>query len=218
MRRQVKRWATCILHPWRKVFFRSFDRYLEDQKEKSRLDFDDIGPNAVVFDFGGFEGNWAAGMHARYGCKVEVFEPHPVFAARLVERFSDTPAITVHDFALGRNDGTLDLSDDGDASSAVQSNPGAAVQGKIKSAASFFSENDFADIALMKINIEGGEYDLLPALAECNLLPKTRLLQLQFHLFEKSHISLRETIVSMIGQTHRSDWSYPFVWEQWSRR
>lgn len=218
MRRQIKRWMTGILQPWRKVFFQSFDRYLADQKERERLNFTGIGPGSVVFDFGGFEGNWAADMHARYGCKVQVFEPHPAFAARLVERFSDNADISVHDFALGSTDGTLDLSDDGDASSALHSDPGQSVTGKICSVRDFFAAHDFPEIALMKINIEGGEYDLLPALAECNVLDRTETLQIQFHLFEESHILLRDEIVDAIEKTHSAQWSYPFVWEQWRRR
>ena len=73
-------------------------------------------------------------------------------------------------------------------------------------------------IDLMKVNIEGGEYDLLPALIDAGIMPRIGILQVQFHLFSADDIPRRDAIRAHLAQTHDCDWSYDFVWEQWSRR
>ena len=185
--------------------------------EARRTEFADIGPNSTVFDFGGFRGDWAAKIHELYGAHVHVFEPHSGFCALIKQRFEGNPAITVHDFALGSTDGTLTLSDDGDASSSFR-NSQRTVSGRVVSVARFFEDHNIPFIDLIKINIEGGEYDLLPALVEAGAMLRVGVIQVQFHLFSEDDLHRREKIREMLAKTHSCDWSYDFVWEQWSSR
>lgn len=73
------------------------------------------------------------------------------------------------------------------------------------------------EVALVKINIEGGEYELLPYIMP--LMKNIKFLQVQFH-----HISglntdkLYEEIARDLSKTHEIEWSYPFVWESWKRK
>lgn len=217
MRISLKDWLRQRRDPWSRVFYTAFRRWRADKMEQTRLQFDGLGPASVVFDVGGFQGNWAADMHARYGAGVHVFEPHPTFAAAIRQRFAGNAAIVVHDFALGSTAGTLTLSDDGDASSSF-GKASQTVTGRIEPVAGFFARHDIPVIDLMKMNIEGGEYDLLPALAEAGLLPRIGILQVQFHLFAEADIARRYAIRQTLARTHDCDWSYDFVWEQWTRR
>lgn len=185
--------------------------------ESRRYDFPGLGPDSLVLDIGGFEGSWADRISAQYGSRIHIFEPHPGFADNLAQKYEGNSRITVHPFALGSTDGVLDLSDAGDASSAV-SGAHAAVRGKVVDVARFMTEFPEGRIALAKINIEGGEYDLLPALAAADELARFDTIQVQFHLFTPANISMRERIRESLATTHRQDWSYDFVWEQWTRR
>jgi FkbM family methyltransferase len=217
MRLSPKHWLRRRRSPWLKVFYDSFKQYKKDGREAVRQDFTGLGASSVVLDFGGFEGNWAHDIHQRYKCAVHVFEPHPRFAAELRTRFADNDKIKVHEFALGAKDGVLNLSDDGDASSALRENEN-AVEGKVIPVARFFADCPDAEFALAKINIEGGEYDLLPALMDAGVMDHIGILQVQFHLYSEDLIAVRQGIVGRIEKTHSSDWSYPFVWEQWTRK
>jgi FkbM family methyltransferase len=217
MRISLKDWLHQRREPWTKVFYTAFRRWRADRMESVRMQFDGIGPDSVIFDVGGFQGNWAADIHERYKSQVHVFEPHPVFAQEIRLRFQGNPAITIHDIALGHDEGSLTLSDDGDASSSFHSAKN-VVTGRIESVTRFFANTDIPRIDLMKINIEGGEYDLLPALAEGGIMPRIGILQVQFHLFSEDDIHRRDTIRAMLADTHTCDWSYDFVWEQWSLR
>jgi len=215
MRFSLKDWLRQRRDPWSKVFYVAFRKWRADRMEATRMQFADIGPDSVVFDIGGFQGNWAADIHERYGAQVHVFEPHPGFAREIRQRFLGNDAIITHEFALGRTEGSLTLSDDGDASSSFRTAKH-TVTGRIEPVARFFANADIPRIDLMKINIEGGEYELLPALDQAGILPRIGILQVQFHLFTEGDIQRRNDIRSSLAKTHSCDWSYDFVWEQWS--
>lgn len=202
--------------PWRKVFWSAFYKFRAEGGEARRMDLSFLQKDDTVFDFGGYEGAWAQHAFNHNGPSVHVFEPHPTFAAQLEQRFADNPKIHTHALALGTADGTLNLSDDADASSALTTR-NSAVTGRVQKAADFLTQIQ-PPVALAKINIEGGEYDLLPALDQADWLQHINVLQIQFHLYSESDITSRDAIRRTLSKTHTCDWEYPFVWEQWSRK
>src|SRR5947209_19219821 len=70
------------VRPWRDI---NGDRTL-------RLSYD-LGPDSVVFDVGGFEGQWASDLFARYCCHIHLFEPVPAYADRIRSRFARNPKV-----------------------------------------------------------------------------------------------------------------------------
>lgn len=213
----LKKLITQVRYPWTRVFYREFRRWRRDKMENVRMGFDTLKPDANVFDMGGFEGNWAASIHDRYGSRVSIFEPHPHFAKNIEKRFADNDKVSVYDFGLGSVSTPIKLSDDGDASSSVKSDDGNVI-GRIEAVSDFFDRISIPRVDVMKINIEGGEYDLLPALIDKGIISQISLLQIQFHLFSEGDIRKRDAIRSQLLLTHVCDWSYDFVWEQWSLR
>lgn len=213
MKLNPKHWINLWREPWRKIFWTAFYVFRRENGEAKRWDIV-LAPDDIVFDIGGFEGNWAADIHSRFGCEVQVFEPHPDFATKIKKRFSNNPKITVHNIALGSSDGILSLSDAGDASSAVAGVDG-NIAGRVVDVATFMG-NFKGGVALAKINIEGGEYDLIPALTNADMLKRFEIFQIQFHLYTKNNIADRDAIHANLAQSHTCDWVYPFVWEQWS--
>lgn len=217
MRISLKDLIRQYREPWSKVFYTAFRQWRADKMEPTRMQFSGLQAGSVVFDMGGFQGNWAADIHERYGADLHIFEPHPTFASEIRQRFAGNPAITTYDIALGATKSTLTLSDDGDASSSFRAAK-QVVTGRIEPVEDFFENADIPRIDLMKINIEGGEYDLLPALVAAGIMPRIGIVQVQFHLFSADDIGRRDAIRTQLAQTHSCDWSYDFVWEQWSLR
>lgn len=217
MKISLSRWLELRRKPWRRQVYDSYRRWRRDGMEARRWDIRDIGPGDVVLDFGGFAGDWAALARRRWGARVHVFEPHPEFAARLEARFADDPEVLVHPVALGQAEGVLKLSDSGDASSAVSGAP-ATVEGRVAKAGPYLDSLGIEHVALAKINIEGGEYDLLPALLDSGWARRIERFQIQFHLYAEEDQARREAIRDRLGETHVADWEYPFIWEAWSRR
>ncbi|MFY0691403.1 MAG: FkbM family methyltransferase [Paracoccaceae bacterium] len=214
MRLNLKKWRDLRANPYRRIFHDAFAKWRKDKGEVLRFRFPDLTAQSVVFDVGGFEGNWAHRIHAAHGSTLHVFEPHPGFAAQIAARFEGNDKIHLHAIALGSADGTLSLSDEGDASSAIADHT-RSVTGDVVEVGRFFAEHGIDHVDLMKVNIEGGEYDLLPALISAGLMPRIDLLQVQFHLYSEADIAVRAGIRAQLAQTHDCVWEYPFVWEQW---
>jgi hypothetical protein len=70
-------------------------------------------------------------------------------------------------------------------------------------------------IDLAVINIEGGEYELIPALHDCGFLGKIRHLLIQFHWVGECPDSARQNCRSVLSATYDLEWSYKFIWESW---
>jgi hypothetical protein len=70
----------------------------------------------------------------------------------------------------------------------------------------------------MKINIEGGEYELLEHLINSGLVSRIRRMQIQFHDFVPDAVARRARLVEALARSHRQSWSYYFVWEEWLLR
>jgi FkbM family methyltransferase len=183
----------------------------------NRLRFDyDLSPDSLVLDLGGYEGQWASDLYARRRCRIEVFEPVQKFATAIAERFSHNPDIRVHALALGGSTRTETLSIAGASSSAYKSKA-ATEEVRFIDVAQWFAEQRLSDVRLMKINIEGGEYELLERMLECGLTARVADLQIQFHNFTPDAAERMAAIQRGLAKTHRPTYQYRFVWENWRR-
>lgn len=221
LRYALERMAGALLRlgrmAWRNPDELRVAAWFADQGDATlRLDYD-LGPQSLVFDLGGYEGQWASDIHAMYGCRVFVFEPVPAFAARIGRRFRHNPNIRVFDFGLAGRTGEAGISLAQDASSLYHAGSD-AIRIQLLCAADFLRDEGVTDIDLMKINIEGGEYDLLEHLLDTGLAGRIGNLQVQFHDFVPDARSRMEAIQQRLAATHELTYQYPFVWENWRRR
>lgn len=181
-----------------------------------RLDYV-IAPGEVVLDVGGFEGQWASDIFGRTLCTVHVFEPVPHFAAAIRERFAANPNVHLHETALGGADATLSISVEGDASSTLLEGEH-SIEVPVRCFADVVCEEGWTEIALMKVNIEGGEYELLEHLLDAGLASRVRNLQVQFHDFVPDAQRRMLAIQERLRATHELSWYFPFIWESWRRK
>ncbi|MBL0727342.1 FkbM family methyltransferase [Piscinibacter sp. HJYY11] len=179
-----------------------------------RLEFPELDADSTVLDLGGYKGDWTAEIHQRYGSNVYVFEPIKGYHDNICARFAAHPKVKPCQFGLGAQDATLDMGHSADGTGAFMK---ASVSESVTlvEAAKFLREHRIERIDLLKINIEGGEYDLLEHLIETGDIKKVRRLQVQFHDFVPNAIALRASIVEKLQATHRQSWCYYFVWEEW---
>jgi hypothetical protein len=70
-------------------------------------------------------------------------------------------------------------------------------------------------VDLMKVNIEGAEFDLLDHMLEKGCMPMIGNLQVQFHRFVPNAPSRRRTLRSSLKLTHELTYEFYFVWENW---
>jgi FkbM family methyltransferase len=180
----------------------------------------DLAENSLVFDLGGYEGQWASDIFGKYKCPVWIFEPSASFYQRIVARFSHNPSMKVLNFGLADHDGELKLYESEDASSVIRDKDSVGKYEYIRlvNASNFLSEKGIERIDLMKINIEGAEYDLLDHLIETGWITKIVNLQVQFHNFTDNAEARMQSIQRALARTHKPTYQYKFVWENWTRK
>jgi len=196
---------------------KEYRRWLSDGgDEKLRYDYD-LSSDSLVFDLGGYKGQWASDIYARYNCRILVFEPVKSFAVKIEERFRKNSKIEVFTFALGssRRQEALFLSDD---ASSQYKKTGTKETIQFEDVSDFFAKHNIICIDLMKINIEGGEYELLPILFEKGFINKIKQIQIQFHNVGADSEENIKKIHHKLSQTHKPTYQYKFVWENWVRR
>ncbi len=178
-----------------------------------RLNYD-LNEKSIVFDLGGYEGQWASDIYSKYRPKIYVFEPMPEYAKNIKERFKKNPDIKTFIFGLSNEDKKISLTVDGDASSGIKESDN-AIEAELKKAATFIDNLGVNKIDLMKINIEGGEYDLLDHLIETGWIKNIDNIQVQFHDFFDEAEGRMKKIQAQLKKTHKITYQYPFVWENW---
>lgn len=201
----------------RDPFARSIRQWFADCGDSTlRLDYR-IGEDDTVFDVGGYEGDWAHEIAKRYDPYIHVFEPVPEHAEACRQRFADNPKIRVHEVGLADVDGEARISVLGNESTLFRSG-GQTVGVTLVDIVRFLEENGIERIAVVKINVEGGEYALLPRMVSSGLARRCENIQVQFHNFASECAERRRLIRESLGQTHRLTYDYPFVWENWQRK
>jgi FkbM family methyltransferase len=183
---------------------------------KYRFDYD-LNRDSVVMDLGGYEGQWASDIYSRYRCRILVFEPVSSFANRIRERFRRNEDIAVFQYGLGSESRTETMYVRGAGSSTFRKRADAE-EIRIVDAKSWFEENDVDSVQLMKINIEGGEFELLERLIETGLTERIVDIQVQFHNVAVDSTRRMESIQRKLQTTHGPTYQFKFVWENWTRK
>lgn len=207
-------------HLKKKYFPTDFDKtilkWFEDDGDNTlRLDYN-LTPSSVVFDLGGYKGQWTSDIYAKYNCNIFVFEPVNTYAEQIKKRFINNSKIEVFNFGLANKsyDDKIAINDDG--SSLIKKNGRDRYEKvRLKDMKEFLEENNIREIDLIKINIEGGEYDLMDYILSTGIINKINNLQIQFHDFVEDSYNRRENIQMRLMETHLLSYNYEFVWENW---
>jgi FkbM family methyltransferase len=191
------------------------DSWFRNQGDKSlRLDYD-LNENSTVLDLGGYEGQWTSDIFSKYGCSIHVFEPVADFAERIADRFRPNKKISVHNYGLASENKTVRLALGQDESSAFKDGE-EVTEIKLVRALDFFARHNISQIDLMKINIEGGEYELLEHLIKSGFIKNVSNVQVQFHDFVPDAERQMRRIQEELEKTHSLTYQYLFVWENWA--
>jgi FkbM family methyltransferase len=188
---------------------------LDNPREEARYAYP-LTPESVVFDVGGFRGEWSAEIVRRYDPYVHVFEPIPQFAGELADKFAHNAKVQVHAFGLGERDTQQVMAEIGDESSAFVASD-RSVSVPFRDISTFVAERGIRGIDLLKMNIEGGEYPLLRRMIQTDLVSRCTDIQVQFHDFVPDARRQYAEIRAGLVRSHALTYEYPFVWENWRR-
>ncbi len=178
-----------------------------------------LPPNAVILDVGAFVGEWSAGIAPTGASRILAFEPSSRSREDLDMVARTLPVIEVLPYGLAGTDATAELALDGPASSVFDADQGNGTETiELRDVVRALEELDVDHIDLLKINIEGGEFDLLERLLEANWLPRVDRVMVQFHEWHPNAHLRRAAIRRQLRTTHVPSWNYPWLWELWIRR
>lgn len=186
---------------------------LLDGENNFRLNYD-IKESDLVVDLGGYKGEWSRRVFEKYNCDIFVFEPVEDFYEEIKNKFSEEKKVKVFKFGLGPKDSSENIFLSGDSSSMV-SKTGAKSTIDIKSAKEFLEKESIKKVKLIKINIEGAEYELLEHMVDNNLCEIFENIQVQFHKFIPDHEQRRLEISKKLNLTHEITYNFDMVWENW---
>jgi hypothetical protein len=162
--------------------------------ESKRYEYHDIKPGELILDIGSYQREWSNMMIHKYGVTAECFDVLDNRGAWT----KDTKMKMGGQYYYP----SLYEPDNGQWFTCVDIAP-------------FLQQ----EIAVCKINIEGGEYHLLQYIIAKYLHPNIRNLQVQFHEVKgRPYEVMYEGIASALSETHDLVWRYPYCWESWTRK
>lgn len=165
----------------------------------------DLKPDDVVIDLGAYRGEWSEEIFRRYKCKMVLVEPGPWIVG--------CHAGLVINKAASTYNGKQKF---GGAYYYTSSHEEGGTEYECFDINALLRQE--TEIALVKMNVEGSEFDLLEHIYKAGLMPRIRDLQVQFHLIEGEQAIMRYGALSgLLSETHSLTWQFSFCWENWRR-
>ena len=208
----------------KKIFPTKFDKSIrlwrKDNGDKThRLNYPNLDDQSIVFDIGGYIGDFASDIFSKYSCNIYLFEPVKEYYDFAKNRFLNNKKITIFPYGAGVKNSTLDISKAGASSSLFRKKNNSSHETvKIKNIIEILEELQLKEIDLMKINIEGAEYELLELLINSDWVQQINNIQIQFHSFVDNPVEKRRILQQELSKTHVKTYDYYFVWENWKKK
>jgi FkbM family methyltransferase len=196
---------------------KSFYKFVQDGYNNLLYQNLKINNNSIVFDIGGYKGEFTERILSICQCKIYIFEPVNEFYNIINKKYENIPLVSSYNLGLGGEKKIIKINVRGSSSSTfnLDSNNVHTEEIIIESINEFIKENKIDFIHIMKINIEGGEYSLIESLINTNYIQNINIILVQFHDFVPNAKIMRKNIQRDLLATHNKIYDYPFIWEKW---
>ena len=181
-----------------------------------RLEYD-LNSESLVFDVGGYRGEWALKLASRYDCNIHIFDPVDEYCREIGRQLGGNRKVVINNTGLSDRTEKHLISID-EAGSSVIKLDGKVTEIQLIDIDQYVSGLNIRRIDLIKINIEGGEYALLSRMHERDLIRSCVDIQIQFHDFVPDAPARRNELREILSATHDLTYDYPFIWENWHLR
>lgn len=109
-------------------YSRAIIRFCEDMAREDMLLKCPLEERSVVFDVGGYRGEWAQQVKDRYNPRMHIFEPDRFSFAELRRLYGKDPRVVLHSFGLAGSDSTAVLRHAAMGSTIFESSPAKGAQ------------------------------------------------------------------------------------------
>jgi FkbM family methyltransferase len=185
---------------------------------KLRFNHEELNTNSIVFDVGGYLGTWSEVIYSKYGSNVYIFEPVNNFFDIINRKFHNYEKIKVYNFGLSNKTSKEYMYFD-DNGSSLYNKSNSKLQIDLVSMFDFMINNNIEKIDLLKLNVEGEEYNIMYHLIENKLINKINKFQIQYHKFVEDFDKKREYISNfLLNNNYIRVYNYNYVWEEWIKK
>lgn len=171
----------------------------------------------LVLDIGSYVGNYTRKVLVKNPkMTFWLYEPIPSYFNTCVNKFKNRENIVVYQTAVSADGRNFQMQSDG-----LRSRQGSAASSEGISVDSISIQTIFdsvTEIELVKMNIEGMEYECLEQLIHSNSLIKSKYLLIQFHNFEKESHNRRDVLRKKISRNFNNIYTFEWMWELWIRK
>lgn len=176
----------------------------------------DLNENSIVIDLGCYIGEFTKIMKDKFNCYIYSFEPIKLFHDVCVDKFKNNSKIKVYKAGLSNENKKVDFTIGGEASSMFSDEDRPEIDVDLIKIDDFLEQEKIQKVNVLKMNIEGGEYDLLEYMIKNNLTEKFENIQVQFHndVFEGWEEKYN-FIINNLTKTHHLTYKFEFKFENW---
>lgn len=171
-----------------------------------------LNSGSIVMDCGAHTGTFCEGIARKYPCRIFAFEPVKKWAELVATKMESAKNVTVFPFGIASSSRTERFSVLGDSSS-IFNKSDEVVDAEFVDWKKFIKDHNLTLVDLLKLNVEGMEYEILEDILSHNAASMFTNIQVQFHMnvpdFEARHDRIKEQLLL----THRMTMDFPYCWE-----
>ncbi len=171
----------------------------------------------IVLDIGAYLGEYTEKIRKKNPrLTFWLYEPIPEYFKVCVIRFKDKENVVIQQKAVSADGRNLMMQTDGLRSR--QDSINSLNSSRVISINIQTIFDSVTEIELMKMNIEGMEYECLEQLISTDSVVKAKQLLIQFHNFEDEAHHRRELLRTQIAKKFVNVYAYDWIWELWIRK
>ena len=209
-----------VIKKIKKIFFKNaqtkeYLQFIEDGGDRIIFENIKLNINSIIIDGGGFNGEFTDEIIKKKFQKVYIYEPDKIFFERLKKKYEFKENIEILNYALFNKKQNIILSENSNASSIMENSK----VGSMIEAVDILDEfKKYKNIDLLKLNIEGAEYEVISRLLETQELIKIKYLLVQFHREHDLDGTKFEKIFFEILKNYNVIFNYKYVWSLFIRK
>lgn len=174
-----------------------------------------LNKDSVVIDGGGFNGEFTDEILKKTFHKIYIYEPDTNFYNDLLKKYKFEKKVEILNLALFNKEQTINLSKNSNASSIMENSEDGTEVKAVDISKEF---KKYKDIDLLKLNIEGAEYDVISRLIETQEINKVKYLLVQFHKEHDLDGLKFQKINLEILKNYNIVFNYKYVWSLFIRK
>ncbi len=193
------------------------DKWTNGAFEKLRYEYD-LNSESICIDLGAFHCEWSLAISEKYNSpKIYAFEATSTIFEIGKNNIVNNSNIRLYNYGVGGSDyaAMINLGPALGVSTSLFIDSEEKIEVQIKSIKNVMEDLGILFVDLIKINIEGSEYEVLECIIENNLQKNFKNIQVQFHRLGENYLSRYYKIRESLSKTHKLTYDFPFIWENW---